>query len=115
MLVIDFFCFQMENEEVMGGTSEPVDKVNLVDEDEDDDDLVKVELEDVPITVGTQKKKAKRRKTSVVWAFFEMLPTKGDDDKPYCKCKKCGNEYLSPGSYDTETLKQHIESCYKNV
>ena len=42
-----------------------------------------------------------------------MLPTKGDNDKPYCKCKKCGNEYLSPGSYDTETLKQHIESCYK--
>jgi hypothetical protein len=42
MLVIDFFCFQMENEEVMGGTSEPVDKVNLVDEDEDDDDLVEV-------------------------------------------------------------------------
>ena len=102
MLVIDFFCFQMENEEVMGGTSEPVDKVNLVDEDEDDDDLVEVELEDVPITVGTQKKKAKRRKISVVWAFFEMLPTKGDDDKPYCKCKKYGNEYLSPGSYGIE-------------
>ena len=53
MLVIDFLCFQMENEEVMGGTSEPVDKVNLVDEDEDDDDLVEVELEDVPVTMGT--------------------------------------------------------------
>jgi hypothetical protein len=35
----------------MGGTSEPVDRVNLVDEDEDDDDLV--ELEDVSVTVGT--------------------------------------------------------------
>uniref|UniRef100_A0A2N9GFF2 BED-type domain-containing protein n=1 Tax=Fagus sylvatica TaxID=28930 RepID=A0A2N9GFF2_FAGSY len=88
-----------------------VDKVNLVDEDEDDDDLV--ELEDVPITVGTQKRKAKRRKTSAVWAFFEMLPTKGDDDKPYYKCKKCINEYLSPVSYGTGTLKRHIESCYK--
>uniref|UniRef100_A0A2N9GVG1 hAT-like transposase RNase-H fold domain-containing protein n=1 Tax=Fagus sylvatica TaxID=28930 RepID=A0A2N9GVG1_FAGSY len=88
----------MENEEVMGDTSEPVDKVNLVDEDEDDDDLVEVELEDVPVTVGTQKRKAKRRKTSAVWAFFEMLPTKGDNDKPYCKCKKCGDEYLSPGN-----------------
>ena len=48
-----------------------------------------------------------------VSAFFDMLLTKGDDDKPYCKCKKCGNEYLSPGSYGTETLKRHIESCYK--
>ena len=60
MLVIDFLCFQMENEEVMGGISEPVDKeVNLVDKDEDDDNLVEVELEDVPVTVGTQKRKAK--------------------------------------------------------
>ena len=59
MLVIDFLGFRMENEEVMGGTSEPVDKVNLVDEDGDDDDLVEVELEDVLVTVGTQKRKAK--------------------------------------------------------
>ena len=67
MLVIEFLCFQMENEEVMGGTNELVDKeVNLVDEDEDDDNLVAVELEDVPVTVGTQKRKAKRRKTSAV-------------------------------------------------
>ena len=45
----------MENEEVMGGNSEPVDKVNLLDEDEDedDDDDDLVELEDVPITVRT--------------------------------------------------------------
>ena len=56
-----FLCFQMENEEVMGGTSELVDKVNLVDEDKDDDDLVKVELEDVLVIVGSQKRKAKRR------------------------------------------------------
>ena len=47
----------MENEEVMGGTSDPVDK--LIDVNEDDDDLVEVELEDVPVTVGTQKRKAK--------------------------------------------------------
>ena len=33
MLVVDFFlCFQMENEEVMGGTSDPVDKLENVDE-----------------------------------------------------------------------------------
>ena len=42
-----------------------------------------------------------------------MLPSKGDDDKPYCKCKKCGNKYLSPGSYGTGTLKRHIKSYYK--
>uniref|UniRef100_A0A2N9ETT1 BED-type domain-containing protein n=1 Tax=Fagus sylvatica TaxID=28930 RepID=A0A2N9ETT1_FAGSY len=101
----------MENEEVMGGTSDPVDK--LIDVDEDDDDLVEVELEDVPVTVGTQKRKAKRRKTSAVWAFFEMLPAKGDGDKPCCRCKKCGNKYVSPGNYGTGTLKRHVESCYK--
>ena len=71
----------------MGGTSEPVDKVNLVDEDDDDDDDL-VEPEDVLVTVGAQERTAKRKKTSAVWAFFEMLLTKGDDDKPYCKCKK---------------------------
>ena len=109
MLVVDFLCFQMENEEVMGGTNEPIDK--LVDIDEDDDDLVEIELEDVPVTVGTQKRKAKRRKTSAVWAFFEMLPAKGDGDKPCCRCKKCGNKYVSPGNYGTGTLKRHVESC----
>ena len=75
--------------------------------------MVEVELEDIPVTVRTQKRKAKRRKISAIWAFFEMLPTKGDDDKPYCKSKKCGNEYLSLGSYATGTLKRYIESCYK--
>ena len=47
------------------------------------------------------------------WAFFEMLPAKGDDNRPYCKCKKCGIEYLSSSSYGTGNLKRHIKSCYK--
>uniref|UniRef100_A0A2N9E2D6 HAT C-terminal dimerisation domain-containing protein n=1 Tax=Fagus sylvatica TaxID=28930 RepID=A0A2N9E2D6_FAGSY len=106
----------MENEEVMGGTSDPVDK--LIDVDEDDDDLVEVELEDVPVTVGTQKRKAKRRKTSAVWAFFEMLPAKGDGDKPCCRCKKCGNKYVSPvqdGLKEIDGVVQKIRECIKYV
>ena len=54
-----------------------------------------------------------RRKTSAVCAFFKIFLTKGDDNKPYCKCKKCGTEYLSPSSYGTGNLKRHIKSCYK--
>uniref|UniRef100_A0A2N9J121 Uncharacterized protein n=1 Tax=Fagus sylvatica TaxID=28930 RepID=A0A2N9J121_FAGSY len=49
----------MENEEVMGGTSDPVDK--LVDVDEDDDDLVEVELEDVPSYSGDSKEEGKTK------------------------------------------------------
>jgi ArsR family metal-binding transcriptional regulator len=54
-----------------------------------------------------------RRNTSAVWAFFEMLPAKDDNDRPYCKCKKCGAEYLSSSSYGIRNLKRHIKSCYK--
>ena len=53
-----------------------------------------------------------RRKTSAVCAFFEMFLAKGDDDKPYCKCKKCRTKYLSPSSYGTGNLKRHVKSCY---
>ena len=42
-----------------------------------------------------------------------MLLAKGDDDRPYYKCKKCGVEYLSSSSYGIGNLKRHIKSCYK--
>ena len=54
-----------------------------------------------------------RRNTSAIWAFFEMLLAKGDDDRPYYKCKKCGVEYLSSSSYGIGNLTWHIKSCYK--
>ena len=53
-----------------------------------------------------------RRNTSAVWVFFEMLLAKGDDDRPYCKCKKCRAEYLSSSSYGIGNPKRHIKSCY---
>ena len=40
----------------------------------------------------TNNEDKKRRKTSTVWRFFQMLPTK-DKEKPTCKCKKYGKEY----------------------
>jgi hypothetical protein len=40
----------MENEDVIGGNSHPIDEVNLEDEyEDDDDDLIELELEDVPV------------------------------------------------------------------
>ena len=42
----------------------------------------------------TNHKDNTRRRTSYVWSFFELLPTK-DEEKPTYKCKKCGKEYIA--------------------
>ena len=39
-----------------------------------------------------------------------MLPTK-DEEKPTCKCKKCGKEYIAARAYGTGNLKCHLELC----
>ncbi|KAL0007854.1 hypothetical protein SO802_009356 [Lithocarpus litseifolius] len=52
----------------------------------------------------------KRRRTSYVCSFFELLPTK-DEEKPTCKCKKCGKEYIAARAYGTGNLKRHLEVC----
>ncbi|KAL4643309.1 hypothetical protein ACB092_02G083500 [Castanea dentata] len=58
----------------------------------------------------TNNKDNKRRRTSYVWSFFELLSTK-DEEKPTCKCKKCGKEYIVAEAYGTENLKCHLELC----
>ncbi|KAL4596433.1 hypothetical protein ACB092_12G163900 [Castanea dentata] len=40
----------------------------------------------------------------------KILPTK-DEEKPTCKCKKCGKEYIVAGAYGTGNLKRHLELC----
>ena len=58
----------------------------------------------------TNDKDNKRRRTSYVWSFFELLPIK-DEEKPTCKCKKCGKEYIAAGAYGTGHLKCHLDVC----
>ena len=40
-----------------------------------------------------------------------MLPTK-DGEKPICKCKKCGKEYIAAGVYGIGNLKRHLNVCW---
>ena len=65
-----------------------------------------------PKKAKTELKVYKRRRTSIVWRYFQMLPTK-DEEKPTCKRKKCGKEYIVAGAYVTENLKRHLELCRK--
>ena len=58
----------------------------------------------------TNHKDNTRRRTSIVWSFFELLPTK-DEEKPICKCKKCGKEYIAVGAYGTGNLKLYLDVC----
>ena len=58
----------------------------------------------------TNNEDKKRRRNSTVWRFFQMLPTK-DEEKPTCKCKKCGKVYIAAGSYGTRNLKRHLKVC----
>ena len=58
----------------------------------------------------TNHKDNTRRRTSIVWSFFELLPTK-DEEMPMCKCKMCGKEYIAAGAYGTGNLKRHLDVC----
>nr|POE95067.1 gdsl esterase/lipase exl3 [Quercus suber] len=58
----------------------------------------------------TNNKNNKRRRTSTVCHFFHMLLTK-DGEKPICKCKKCGKEYIAVGAYGIGNLKCHLNLC----
>ncbi|KAG6682132.1 hypothetical protein I3842_13G123200 [Carya illinoinensis] len=77
------------------------------------DDLIELDsLEDISISLQTEQSKAKRRKTSNIWGFFEMVPNSDNSDgKPRAKCKMCGATYLVVSKYGTENLKVHIETC----
>lgn len=35
----------------------------------------------------------KRRLSSDVWDYFDIIPKKDSNEELKCKCKKCGNEY----------------------
>ena len=50
-----------------------------------------------PKKAKTELKVYKRRRTSTVWRYFEMLPTR-DNERPSCKCKQCGKEYIAGGA-----------------
>lgn len=97
----------MASEETIGSNGQTIDEINFKEESDYDDS---VELEDAPLMMKTQKRKAKQRKTSVAWAFFEMLPTKGDE-KPKYRCKKCGVVYVASGTHGTRNLKCHLKTC----
>ena len=58
----------------------------------------------------TNNRDNKWRRTTTFCCFFQMLPTK-DEEKPTCKCKKCGKEYIATGAYGTRNLKCHLEVC----
>ncbi|KAH7546231.1 hypothetical protein FEM48_Zijuj01G0178500 [Ziziphus jujuba var. spinosa] len=75
-----------------------------------------INLEDVAspmegVTSG-HKVKRKRKLTSKVWSYFDVLPL-DVDGKQKCKCKDCGTIYLCDSKYGTENLVRHLKNCVK--
>ncbi|XP_057975215.1 zinc finger BED domain-containing protein RICESLEEPER 2-like [Malania oleifera] len=72
--------------------------------------LNKSEKNSSSINDGTSKKR-QRRKTSVAWDEFYLLPI-DVDGKQKAKCKKCGAEYVTNAStHGTANLRRHINNC----
>ncbi|KAH7532868.1 hypothetical protein FEM48_Zijuj04G0068200 [Ziziphus jujuba var. spinosa] len=75
-----------------------------------------INLEDVAspmegVTSG-HKVKRKRKLTSKVWSYFDVLPL-DVDGKQKCKCKDCGTIYLCDSKYGTGNLVRHLKNCVK--
>jgi hypothetical protein len=61
---------------------------------------------------GVRKKGKKRRRTSVVWQFFNIVPNVDPEDpKVWAKCKVCGNKFKARSSFGTENLRKHVQAC----
>ncbi|XP_027171948.1 zinc finger BED domain-containing protein RICESLEEPER 2-like [Coffea eugenioides] len=46
----------------------------------------------------------KRRLSSEVWDYFDIIPKKDPNDELKCRCKKCGNEYSAESKSGTEKI-----------
>ncbi|XP_027114057.1 zinc finger BED domain-containing protein RICESLEEPER 2 isoform X1 [Coffea arabica] len=62
-------------------------------------------------TIGVPGKK--RRLTSEVWDYFNIIPKKDPNEELKCQCKKCGNEYSAESKSGTGNLHRHIKKCVK--
>jgi hypothetical protein len=81
-----------------------------------DDDVVELQsLEQDSTSVGTKKnlKKGKKRKrTSTVWQFYDIVPNVDPKDpEVWAKCKACGNKYKARSSFGTGNLRKHVQAC----
>jgi hypothetical protein len=86
-------------------------------EDAFDDDAVELNTleEDPSIFMGNKKKVKKRRKTSIIWNYFDIIPNIDLEDMEIrAKCKLCGNQYKVQSSNGYGNLNRHIEVCGGN-
>lgn len=74
-------------------------------------DMVRLETE---ISVTPVTMSAKRRRRSVVWGYFELLPS-GKDGRQRCKCRNCGTSYLYDSKFGTGNMKRHLINCLKRA
>ena len=76
----------------------------------DDNDVVELHsLETGSISVGSKKKGKKRRRTSTIWQFYDIVPNVDpEDSEVWAKCKACGNKYKIQSSFGTRNLRKHI-------
>ena len=87
-------------------SDEMIPKGKDIDLDAQLDEVAELPL---PKKVKTELNVYKRR-TSTIWRYFQMLPTK-DEEQPTCKCKKCGNEYIAANAYVGFNLKRYLGLC----
>ena len=55
-------------------------------------------------------KKLTKRRTSIVWKYFDPVNVEGDDMLQE-KCKACDIIYKALREYETENITQHIKAC----
>ena len=77
-----------------------------------EDDVVELNPTQEPSGSQCTSKKVitKRKRTSIVWNFFDPIHVEGDD-MVQAKCKSCDKTYKAPGEYETGNLTQHMTSC----
>jgi hypothetical protein len=88
------------------------DTVKNIMEDIFEDDVVELNPSQEPSGSQGNSKKVitKRKRTSIVWNFFDPIHMEGDD-MVRAKCKSCSKTYKAPGEYETGNMSQHMNKC----
>ena len=77
-----------------------------------EDDVVELNPTQEPFGSQCTSKKVitKRKRTSIVWNFFDPIHVEGDN-MVQAKCKSYGKTYKTPGEYGTGNMTRHMKVC----
>ncbi|XP_027171738.1 zinc finger BED domain-containing protein RICESLEEPER 1-like [Coffea eugenioides] len=103
----------IEEDSDTGSSSDSIKETGHTNQQSQCPDTSAIEKKKLPPKVTIDVPGKKRRLTSEVWDYFNIIPKKDPNEELKCKCKKYGSEYSVESKSGTGNLHRHIKKCLK--